>query len=96
MFVVDTSSEINKEQFKKVKEFIRSVSYSFVVSKANTQVGVVTYGHYATPEITFRTGNNLKQLSAAITNLGTQRRGDKLHAGMRIARKLLFESKGRK
>ena len=95
MFAVDASSDLKEDQFKKIKEFISTVSYSFVVSKSSSHVGVVTYGHGAAPDIAFTTGSDMERLSAAISNLAAQRRGDKLHTGLRVARKLLFGSKGR-
>lgn len=94
VFAVDASSDLKFKEFEEEKNFVYKVASGFSVSESSTHVGVVTYGHSASADITFRHGSDMNRLLSSVRKLQKQRLGHKIHTALTVARRFLFGSRG--
>lgn len=80
IFLVDSSSEVSEEQFKKEKHFVASLAKTLNLRPAKTRGSAITYGRYALVGIEFNDHPNPAMFEQALQGLypiGYERRMDK-------------------
>ena len=69
MFIIDTSRHIGRENFERVKNFVKNVIRYFRISPSHVRVGVITYSTWPKDHINLNTYKHLRQVLRAIDRI---------------------------
>ena len=69
MFVLDSSSFIGNENFKRTKNFVKNVIRYFHIAPRHVRVGAITYSTWVKDDFNLNTFKNLRQVLQAIDKI---------------------------
>ena len=94
-FLVDASGSIEmygKGNYQRIKDFVKLVAGSFVISRRGTHVGVVVFSNRPQPVFQFNTYYTRRGVMRAVQKIPYIRGGTRTGLAIRRARRYLFES----
>ena len=66
VFLVDSSEEVETNDFKRQREFVISLAEAFKVSENGIRASVITYGKYSRPSVQFKDSTDFDEFLEAI------------------------------
>lgn len=93
MFVIDTSTYVGEENFKKVKEFVKNVIRYFRIAPRHVRVGMVTYSTWERDDFNLNTYKNLRQVLQAIDKIPYKRGQEYVSRALKYLRTFSFTYK---
>ncbi|XP_048579839.1 uncharacterized protein LOC5504566 isoform X2 [Nematostella vectensis] len=94
-FIMDASSSIGPEDFKKEREFVKELASSFTFRNGGTQgtlAGVITYSDYATLQIPFGRHRTLEGFKSAVDFIPYTFGRTRIDKALKLASEKLFTS----
>lgn len=88
MFIFDTSQYIRKDDFWRVKIFVKAVIKFFHITPNHVRVSVITYSTMKRNDFTLNTYKDLRQVLNAVTKIPYERRQKYTYRALFYAREL--------
>lgn len=93
-FVVDTSGSISDENFKKQKDFVKSLASSFDPTSTKHQLGLISYSSNAQMEVSFTDKADRKEFEEAVDRVPHTKGRTRLDKALKLASSQLFTTEG--
>ena len=91
-FVMDASSSIGRQNYKKQKRFLVNLARQFDIGKDKTRVGVISFSNSYKVSIPLGSANDINSLSRAIHNIPYIRGGTHTAAALKYIKNFGFSS----
>lgn len=91
---MDSSGSIGDTDYQKEKDFVKSLASTFILSRRNTQAGVIIYSDDAQMYSTFGQYPDIERFKRAVDSLPYLRKRTRIDKALKLASTNLFTSQG--